>query len=85
MDGVFNSGDLVAVFTVGAYETGAAANWEQGDWDGDTLFSSSDFVAAFSNGGYEQGSRAAVATVPEPTSGLLLLLGSLAALHYRKS
>ncbi|MCA9152987.1 MAG: PEP-CTERM sorting domain-containing protein, partial [Planctomycetales bacterium] len=80
----FNSGDLVAAFTVGAYETGAAATWAEGDWDGDGLFTSSDFVAAFSNGGYEQDPIAAVAAVPEPASVVLMLLGGLGLLRARR-
>ena len=60
LDGEFNSGDFVTVFTVGKYESGNAANWAEGDWNGDNQFNSSDFVTAFSAGGYEKGPRAAV-------------------------
>ena len=52
LDGLFNSSDLVTVFTAGRYETGTGANWEAGDWTGDGLFDSSDLVAAFRSGTY---------------------------------
>ncbi|MCA9215734.1 MAG: hypothetical protein KDB27_21865 [Planctomycetales bacterium] len=65
LDGEFNSSDFVAVFSVGQYETGQAASWQEGDWNADGLFDSGDFVAAFSEGGYEAGGRL-VQTVPEP-------------------
>ena len=78
LDNEFNSGDLVAVFAAGRYETGEMANWEQGDWNGDMLFNSTDLVAAFSDGGYEQGPQpAALAAIPEPTSWVMLILGGL--------
>ena len=75
-DNEFNSGDLVAVFSAGKYETGDMAGWAEGDWDGDMIFGSGDLVAAFSDGGYEQG-PAAVAAVPEPSSIVLALLSVL--------
>lgn len=84
LDGEFNSGDLVGVFTAGKYEVDEAANWEQGDWTGDQRFNSSDLVAAFSDGGYEAGPRAAVSAgisaVPEPAGALLGTLAMLALL-----
>ena len=77
LDGEFNSGDFVFVFTAGQYEDGTAGNstWATGDWNGDKEFDSGDFVFAFSSGGFELGPRAAVASVPEPSSWLLGLLG----------
>lgn len=79
LDGEFNSGDLVTVFTVGEYEDAEMGNsgWGEGDWNGDGDFDSSDFVVAFSAGGYEQGPRAATAAVPEPGSCTLLIAGLL--------
>ena len=35
LNGVFDSSDFVLVFGEGKYETGDAATWGQGDWDGD--------------------------------------------------
>ena len=70
LDGEFNSGDLVQVFTAGRFETGQSATWEQGDWDGNGLFDSGDFVAAFTDGGYEVGQQ--VNAIPEPTGWLLI-------------
>lgn len=84
LDGEFNSGDFVAVFTPGKFESGNAAVWSEGDWNADGVFDSSDFVFAFTDGGYEQGPRTATAAVPEPTGCLLLLLGSLTLIHRRR-
>ena len=75
LDGEFSSGDLVAVFAVGKYESGQPASWSEGDWDGDQMFDSSDFVAAFADGGYEMGP--AVQPVPEPSALILLVMAAL--------
>ncbi|MCA9166221.1 MAG: PEP-CTERM sorting domain-containing protein [Planctomycetales bacterium] len=72
---VFDTADLVQVFAAGKYESGEAAGWEQGDWDGNGLFDTSDLVAAFVDGGYENGPRANVAAVPEPSSMMLFAVG----------
>jgi hypothetical protein len=89
LDGEFNSGDFVTVFTAGEYEDGISSNstWATGDWNGDGEFDSSDFVTAFTTGGYEQGPRAAVAAVPEPASfgTFLVALGMLAISRRRAS
>ena len=78
LDGEFNSGDLVGTFVVGKFETGQAAGWAEGDFDGNKLFDTSDFVAAFQDGGYENGPRAAtLAAVPEPASLTMFLLSAL--------
>ncbi|MCA9150762.1 MAG: hypothetical protein KDA92_15735, partial [Planctomycetales bacterium] len=85
LNGVFDTGDMVLVFTKGKYETGEAATWEEGDWDADGVFSSGDLVAAFSDGGYEQGPRGAVSAVPEPSGLLMLLLGTLPFFSRRRA
>ena len=72
LDQRFDSGDIVAIFAAGRYETGEAASWADGDWTGDGLFDSGDIVAAFAGGGYDRGTTAAVA-VPEPSAILLAL------------
>lgn len=79
LNGVFDSTDIVAVFTVGEYEDGIAGNstWAEGDWDGNGDFNSGDIVAAFTEGGYNQGPRAATSAVPEPGSLVLLLTAML--------
>ena len=79
LDGEVNSGDLIAVFQEGKYETGQQAGWAEGDWDGDGVFGSGDLVAAFQDGGYEQGPRASASAVPEPSSALLLFLAAMLA------
>jgi hypothetical protein len=62
-DGIFNSSDLVAVFTAGEYEDAVKGNstWEEGDWNRDGDFDTADLVYAFTNGTY---SRAAVFEPP---------------------
>lgn len=75
LNGRFDSSDFVKVFTEGKYESGQAAVWSEGDWNGDGLFNSTDFVSAFTDGGYEAGPRTAVASVPEPGGVLLAVFG----------
>lgn len=74
LDGEFTSSDFVTVLVAGKYEIDETAGWAEGDWNGDLQFTSSDFIAALVDGGYEIGPRPAVATVPEPSSLVLLLL-----------
>jgi hypothetical protein len=54
VDGVFDSRDLVHVFTMGEYEDDVADNstWADGDWNCDGEFDTRDMVAAFQDGGY---------------------------------
>jgi hypothetical protein len=53
-DGIFNSSDLIVVFTAGEYEDAIAGNstFEEGDWNGDRDFDTQDLVAAFQAGTY---------------------------------
>jgi hypothetical protein len=55
LDGVFDSTDLIAVFTRGEYEDDQPNNstWSDGDWDGDGEMTTADLVAAFQAGGYD--------------------------------
>ena len=85
LDGVFDSSDLVTAFVSGKYETGDAAGWIDGDWDGDLLFTTGDLVTAFQTGKYEQGPRGAAPAVPEPSSLVMLLIGVVAFLRRRSS
>lgn len=80
LDGEFNSGDFVQVFTAGKFEQEIEANWADGDWNGDGRFNSGDFVAAFTDGGFELGPRTGVQAVPEPAFGVwtVLVCGLLA-------
>ena len=85
LDGQFNSSDLIDAFSTGEYESGNAAGWATGDWDGNGSFGSSDLIAAFSDGGFENGVKvAAGATVPEPSSFVLASLIGLVLLRIRK-
>ena len=65
------------MLSAGKYEVDEEAVWSTGDFNGDGRANSSDLVAALSDGGYELGPRAAVASVPEPSSLVLLLLGAV--------
>jgi hypothetical protein len=76
LDGEFNSSDLVAVLASGAYEADVDSVWSTGDFNADGRTNSSDLVAALADGGYEAGPRAAVASVPEPASVMLLMMAA---------
>jgi hypothetical protein len=83
--GEFNSSDFVKVFVPAKYETGQAATWEEGDWNGDKVFNSSDFVTAFGAGGYEKGPReGGLQVVPEPSSVILMTLGLLLGIRRKR-
>jgi hypothetical protein len=84
LDGEFNSSDLVIVLASGTYEANVDSVWSTGDFNGDGRTNSADLVAALADGGYESGPRAAVASVPEPTSVILALLGLLSFLVVRR-
>ena len=85
LDGVFDSGDMIAVFQAGEYEDGISGNstWATGDWNGDGEFNSGDMIEAFGAGGYEAGPRAAVAAVPEPSSLSLFALSLFGICRFR--
>lgn len=87
LDGQFSSTDLVDVFQAGKFETGQAASWAEGDWDGNGSFGTSDMVFAFQGGGYEQGVRTATQAVPEPTgfASVFLSLVGIATVRRRAS
>ena len=74
LDGEFNSGDFVQVFSRAKFEQDVDAVWSDGDWNGDGRFGSSDFVNAFADAGYEKGPRPTQA-VPEPApfAGIVLV------------
>lgn len=81
LDGEFGTSDLTEVFVAGEYEDGIALNstWSTGDWNGNGDFGTEDLVVAFSDGGYELGQRtAAVAAVPEPGTGLMMMIALVA-------
>lgn len=54
LDGVFDSSDLVRVFSIGEYEDDVDGNstWADGDWNCDGDFNTRDMVAAFQDGRY---------------------------------
>jgi polyhydroxybutyrate depolymerase len=81
LNGEFNSGDLIEVFSAGLYEKEQPAGWATGDWDGNGAFESGDLIAAFADGGYEQGPRPALRVVPEPSSVVALLAGGILLLR----
>jgi hypothetical protein len=84
LDGEFSSSDLVTMFVAGTYEQDVPAVWTSGDFTGDGRFNTADLVAAFAGGGYEQGPRAAVQSVPEPSSITMMALG-IAAVGWRRA
>lgn len=59
LDGIFDSSDLILVFTAGQYEDVIAGNstWETGDWNGDGEFDSGDMIAAFGSGAFVSASK----------------------------
>jgi hypothetical protein len=77
LSGRFDSGDFVVVFTAGEYEDTVVGNstWAEGDWNGDREFNSGDLVFVFQKGQYV---NAAVADVPEPGCGVMLVAGLMA-------
>jgi hypothetical protein len=86
LDGTFGSEDLVTVFQAGQYEDNVVGNstWSTGDWNTDTDFTTADLVVAFQDGGYEQGPKAAVSTVPEPASCVLLMVSCSVVVAIRR-
>ena len=85
LNGEFDSGDFVTVFRAGRFERDEYASWSEGDWNGDKRFDTSDFVVAFQDGGFEMGPRAAVNSVPEPSSSILLIIAALILTHFRNA
>ena len=61
-----------------------SAGWTSGDFDGSGRFDTGDLIFALADGGYEAGPRAATAAVPEPTTVVLQLIGSIAAICVSK-
>jgi hypothetical protein len=86
LDGLFDSSDVVLVFSSGHYEDALVENstWSTGDWDGNGEFESSDFVLALADGGYEQGPLPALAAVPEPASFWPAILAIAVLLQTRR-
>ena len=84
LDGEFNSGDFVDIFSAGKYETDEFARWSDGDWNADERFDSGDLVVAIQGGGYETGTRQTVASVPEPSGLMLSVLGWLGMSRFRR-
>lgn len=57
LDGVFDSKDIIAIFSSGEYQDELALNstWSTGDWNGDGEFDSTDIIAALQTGAYSGG------------------------------
>ncbi|MCA9171165.1 MAG: hypothetical protein KDB23_26010, partial [Planctomycetales bacterium] len=86
LNGMFDSGDLVRVFSVGEYEDGIQGNsgWSDGDWNADGEFDSGDLVVAFQEGTYEEVPEAMARAVPEPSAFLNLSLALLIFGRFRR-
>lgn len=80
LDGQFNTSDLVGFFQGGKFEAGTPASFAQGDQNADGVFNTSDLVSMFQSGGFEKGPKPVVATVPEPGSLGLVILGAASLL-----
>jgi len=52
LDGEFNTADLVKLQGSGKFQTGIAATWNEGDWNGDLVFNELDLVIAINGGGW---------------------------------
>ena len=80
----FNQLDIAEVLAAGHYLSDQPAVWDEGDWNNDGLFNQLDIVAAQQVAIYLTGPYAGlkpdalVASVPEPSSLLLLGVGLLA-------
>lgn len=85
LDGLFNTGDLVAVFQGTKFELPEDAGWELGDWNGDGRFTTGDLVTAFQDRGFEAGPLPAVSAVPEPATSWWLATIFLLAWIRRKA
>jgi hypothetical protein len=83
LDRAFDSSDLIETFESRKYEDDLPGNasWSEGDWDGDGDFTTGDLVLAFQDGGYERGPRAALASVPEPSTLAMLSIGMIAVMR----
>ena len=81
LDGLFNSSDLVSLFSLGNYEVQYPEHvclpqhigWVHGDFNGDCSFNSGDLIEALATGAYEQ----PAAAVPEPSCLVLAIAGLL--------
>jgi hypothetical protein len=85
LDKVFDSSDLVDVFTAAEFEDELEQNstWATGDWNGDREFDSGDFVIAFQDSAYEKSGNAAL-NVPEPSLTFLPILAVVVLCHRRR-
>ncbi len=80
LDGIFDTADFLQVFAAAEYNDQMPNNssWATGDWNGDYEFNTRDLVTAFQGAGYDKSPRSAeIASVPEPQSGMLGMLGLL--------
>ena len=78
LDGIFDSGDFVQVFSRGQYEDDVEGNsgWADGDWNCDGEFDTTDLVVAFSAGGFVRASRPVSSDTVSPAGADLLLNAS---------
>lgn len=80
LDHVFDSVDLIEILARGHWEKpyipwGPPPQWEDGDFNADRTVNSADLIYAL--GGNTYGNGPSSASVPEPTSIILLLIGLL--------
>ena len=77
LDGLFDRDDLVSIVQTDKYGRDLFATWNEGDWNADGRFNQDDVVLALQDGGYDRGALAAVSSVPEHSSIVLLAVGSM--------
>jgi hypothetical protein len=90
LDGAVTTADVNAILTSGLLNTGIpGAVWQQGDFDYDGLVTTADINALLTTGRLNSGSylpatpvgiMSSVASVPEPSSLILLGIGAVASL-----
>lgn len=88
LDGVVDLLDVAAFMAASRFDSGAAATWADGDFSGDGLVDLLDATDFMTAGLYDAGAYATppslIAPVPEPASGILVLVAAVMATRRMK-